>query len=303
MLFRSNNNNDPDLATAADGTTGQNSRVETSGGDIILGGARSYTVDRNSYVSLITDSGDGTYNLNGTGADINLGGGLLGAEGHSVVGRIEIGTGDNVQEGVMFLDSGANSGGSINGNNNQADTTGSGTSTVVRDVRNPWTNATGAWLSESGEDASEIPQGTGTLFGTATTWTTDNPVYDTDENLLGDTFNKFAGPQDGQGSFGEFNHNNDVNLFLNQGDITIADGDNSQGIFNQNGTGTVKMLGSLEMSVDRFDTGDPTLAAPNAAALAAATAGGSPVVLSSRGFSNARPTSWSIDDLSTIDCR
>ena len=279
----------PDGVTAGTGYTpdtydpnaaGANSMVVATG-DIVVGGSTAYdsrNEESQNFTTIIRDSGEGHYNLNGTGADFSAG------------GTLRIGTGDNVQEGIMYRDDQGNNptmpaiDGDVGGLGNetlisrQADvrnTPGGVAGTRgPRDARVPWMNAAGtdflAWDGQSAqvdiagaslagnnmntEGAAFNTALQGTAFGTGAIWQDDDDT----------AYGMVAGPADGQGSIGVFNHNNDVNKTYAQADITIGDGDNSQGFYNQNGTGNVTMAGDLEMSVDRYDAGNATIA-PSAA--------------------------------------
>jgi|GEM_PF-4579041 len=265
---------------------GANSMVVATG-DIIVGGSTAYesrNEEGQAYTTIIRDSGEGHYNLNATGADIQYGGAL------------RIGTGDNVQEGIMYRDDNGDGAfyGPIDGdvgglaneieNSRQAETRNQTIGGVAtpgpRDARIPWMNAAGTdFLAWDGQSASVDPatgltlagnnanvEGApfntalqGTAFGTGAMWQDQN---DTEYNMV-------AGAADGHGSIGTFNHNNDTN-FTNfaPGTFTLGDGDNAQGFYNQNGTGDVIAAGDIEMSVDRYDAGDATIA-PSAAVVSA----------------------------------
>lgn len=232
--------------------------------NIVIGSAATTETDIGNEVSFITDAGDGTFNLNGAGSSITQG----------TNNNIILGTGDNVSEGIEFREQ-AN-------NTNLIDMNTSGDPTNIMNPFAAAQNSAGT-AEDSGQADSTLLSGT--LFGTkststAETLTTGDPavpviLQETDAST-DNTVNWVAGPDDGKGSLGEFNHNNDWNpTFDANSTLIMANGDNSQGLYNQNGVSTVTLgaTGGISMSADGFDTGNAALDAPNAAALAAATAG------------------------------
>lgn len=234
--------------------------------NIVIGSAATTEVDVGNEISIITDAGDGTLNLNGAGSTITQG----------TNNNIILGTGDNVSEGIEFREQASNT--------NLIDMNTSGDPT---NIMNPFAAAQNSVGTAEDSGQADSTQLSGTLFGTKSTSTAETLTTIVDEVVVpvilqetdastDNTVNWVAGPDDGKGSLGEFNHNNDWNpTFDANSTLIMANGDNSQGLYNQNGASTVTLgaTGGISMSRDDFDTGDATLTAPNAAALAAATAG------------------------------